>query len=483
MGDKMKKLVALFLAVTLTVVGFTGCSSGGSSKDDKAAETGTTNSGSQDNQKAEVSADSDTAQAEEQELNIAVFQGGFGDEYWNGVVDLFEQSHPGVKVNITISPTIADIIRPQIVAGNAPDFIALNDSSEDGLILSLIKERALMDLTEVFDGQNYAGTGTLRDDIKDGLLESAKCAPYTGDSRVFLAPFNTGPQGLIYNKTLFDEKGWEVPKTWDEFFALGDEADKDGRALFTYQGIYPGYLEEILWPAIASAGGMEAINAICSYQEGSFNNPTVLKVLQQLADISSKGYLLKGTVGMNHTESQSEMMLGKALFITNGTWMESEMADAPREDGFEFAMAPVPTFTEGDSHYVLDSCEQFSIPAEAKNPDMAKEFLRFLYSDESVKLFAEKSGAVYAVKSGRELSKDHISDATYNMYGIYDEANTVSLIMNFESLPSKSKLNVSDEVFQPITSVMNGEMTVEQWAESVEAAFAQIRADKAATGE
>jgi N-acetylglucosamine transport system substrate-binding protein len=472
----MKKKILTGLLATSMVVSLLGCSS---SVKNESASTAT--KGEQTQQTEEKSED-ETATIDEngeQILNIAIFQGGFGDAYWNAVVDLFEEQHPGVTVNMTISPTIADIIRPQIVAGNAPDFIALNDKSEDGLILSMIKEKALLDISDVFEGQNYAGTNPLKDDIKDGLLESAKCAPY-GDDKIYLAPFNTGPQGFIYNKTVFDEKGWTIPSTWEEFFKLGDTVQADGRALFTYQGIYPGYLEEMLWPAIASAGGMEAIDAICAYEEGSFNNATVLNVLQQIADISSKGYLLKGTVGMNHTESQSEMMLGKAAFITNGTWMESEMADAPREDGFEFAMASIPTLKAGDTHYVLDSCEQFSIPAQAKNKELAKEFLRFLYSDDSVKLFAEHAGSVYATKTGRELSKDYISTAAYNMYGIYDQENTKSLIMNFEALPSNSKINVSDEVFAPITSVMNGEMTVEEWAQSVEDAFAQIRQDRQA---
>ena len=58
--------------------------------------------------------------------------------------------------------------------------------------------------------------------------------------------------------------------------------------------------------------------------------------------------------------------------------MENEMQDAPREDGFEFAMAPIPTENADDVHYVFDSCEQFSIPAAAKNQELAKEFLRFL---------------------------------------------------------------------------------------------------------
>ena len=93
------------------------------------------------------------AEAEEQELNIAIFQGGYGDAYWNQMVELFEESHEGVKVNMTISPTIGDIIRPQIVAGNAPDFICLNDGGEDGVILSLIKDHALLNLDDVFDGE------------------------------------------------------------------------------------------------------------------------------------------------------------------------------------------------------------------------------------------------------------------------------------------------------------------------------------------
>ena len=150
-------------------------------------------------------------------------------------------------------------------------------------------------------------------------------------------------------------------------------------------------------------------------------------------------------------------MLGKAAFITNGTWMENEMQDAPREDGFEFAMAPIPTENADDVHYVFDSCEQFSIPAAAKNQELAKEFLRFLYSDESVSAFAEASGALYATKSAREVAKDKLSTAIYNMYGIYDEANASSLIMSFSAVPADCKINPKDEIFNPITSVMNDE--------------------------
>ena len=211
-----------------------------------------------------------------------------------------------------------------------------------------------------------------------------------------------------------------------------------------------------------------------------FNNEGVLKALSHIKEIAEKGYLLEGTVGMNHTESQTEMMLGKAAFITNGTWMENEMQDVSREEGFEFAMAPIPTVERRRCALhirQLRASSPFRQPA--KNPkSSAKEFLRFLYSDESVSAFAEASGALYATKSAREVAKDKLSAGIYNMYGIYEEAKASSLIMSFSAVPADCKVNPKDEIFNPITSVMNDEMTVEEWAQNVEDAFAQIRADQ-----
>lgn len=92
-------------------------------------------------------------------------------------------------------------------------------------------------------------------------------------------------------------------------------------------------------------------------------------------------------------------------------------------------------------------------------------------------LLLQKLPVPYATKSAREVAKDKLSTAIYNMYGIYEEANASSLIMSFAAVPADCKVNPKDEIFNPITSVMNDEMTVEEWAQNVEDAFAQVRAD------
>ena len=117
-------------------------------------------------------------------------------------------------------PTIGDIIRPQIVAGNAPDFICLNDGGEDGVILSLIKDHALLNLDDVFDGENYAGTGALRgwyyrwDPFQYKVCTIRRWWDLSGTIQQWSAGV------WIYNKTFFDENNLEVPKTWDESLHL-----------------------------------------------------------------------------------------------------------------------------------------------------------------------------------------------------------------------------------------------------------------------
>jgi len=420
------------------------------------------------------------------ELHIAVFQGGYGLEYWKEITGKFEAAYPGVQVNLTISPRIGDVIRPQIVAGNPPDFLAITDTDQSGIMTSLVKEKGLMDITDVFEDMALDKEQRLKDMILPGILESTRFSPYE-DGSIYMAPFNAGPMGLIYNKKLFQDKGWELPETWDEFFALDEELKKEEnylidengnkvkRALFTYQGIYPDYLEEILYPSIANAAGVAQLKRIFSYEPGSFKTESVKKVLDTLAKLGTDGYLMEGTVGLNHTQSQTDMMLGKAIFIVNGSWMENEMKDSPREEGFQFGMIPVPVFNKGDERFILSSYEQFSIPLKAKNPELAKEFLKFLYTDESITLFAEKSNGAYALKGAQELSRNFLTPGVYEMFSAYEGATAI--MQEWKVIPKQTKEDIRTHLFKnAVTPIMTGKMTTEEWMDQVEEAFVDIQA-------
>ena len=124
----------------------------------------------------------------------------------------------------------------------------------------------------------------------------------------------------------------------------------------------------------------------------------------------------------------------------------------------------------------MTSVEQFSIPANAKNPELAKEFLKFLYTEQSVKLFAQYSGGIYALKNAAEWSKEYLTAGVYNMNSVYESGK--SMVFGWTSVPDGTKVVVSDTVFNPISDVMNGTMTPEAWASGVEEAIAEVNANR-----
>ena len=350
----MKKAISMMLATAMAATCLAGC--GGAASSSAAASSEAVSSEATSAATSEASTGEKTF--ENNELNIAVFEGGYGSEYWDEIIKRFEAAYPGVTVNMQISPKIGDIIRPQIVAGNVPDFISMNDNDSTGLISSMVKEHALMDLSDVFEEGGIDDDTPLKDQVIDGLLDSAKCSPY-GDGKIYIAPFDASPMGLVYNKTLFEENGWETPVTWDDFFELGDKAKEKGIALFTYQGIYPGYLESMLWPALASATGIDNMKAIASYTPGSLSSDEALKVFQNMAKIGSDGYLMDGTVALNH----NEMVKG---IVTDGVY---NMNDIYQEGTFMvFGWDAMP-----DTSKVVIADSVFNVASDVMNGDMTAE--------------------------------------------------------------------------------------------------------------
>ena len=114
--------------------------------------------------------------------------------------------------------------------------------------------------------------------------------------------------------------------------------------------------------------------------------------------LAENGYIMEGTEGLNHTESQAEWLKGNAAFIPCGIWLENEMKDMI-PDGFDMVIDQAP----GDK----DACraeggEPFVVPSKAKNTVAGMEYLRCIISKESSKWFAVNVSAMMPVIGGTE---------------------------------------------------------------------------------
>lgn len=62
----------------------------------------------------------------------------------------------------------------------------------------------------------------------DGFGEGFKSAASGLDGKQYFVPFYFYPWGIHYRKSLFEEKGYSVPTTWEEFTTLCDTMQADG---------------------------------------------------------------------------------------------------------------------------------------------------------------------------------------------------------------------------------------------------------------
>lgn len=454
-GEKMKKSLVLLLTSAVTLSTLTGCGGTPTAPKEEVKE----------GKEAQPVAEKKEESTEEQTLNVAIFQGGYGREYWDAVALEFEKENPGTKIVIDANPEIGEIIRPKILSGNVPDFIFLPSSNPSGIAQALIKDKALADISDIF-------TGELKEKMLPGFLDNTATQPY-GDGKIYLAPLYYSATGLFYNADLFEKEGWQVPVTWDEFFALGDKAKEKGRALFTYQGIHPGYMESMLVPAMVSSVGADNFNKATNYEDGAWEQQGILDAFKMIEKIGKDGYLMEGTVALDHTQAQSQWLLGKALFIPCGAWLEGEMKDAPKEEGFKWGFTAAPVFNASDDKYSFAAVEEMYIPAASKNIDLAKKFLAYQYSDKAIALNAELAKGVPPVKGAAEVLKPYVEQATYATYTVFEQGYKPTMpryasVENSEVRPDK-------EIYNQIAAVMMNEMSAEEWVAYMEKMSDDVR--------
>ena len=103
-----------------------------------------------------------------------------------------------------------------------------------------------------FAAQGFAGdlTGLWSDTLDDQYTDAFKQASTGDDDKQYFVPFYNYPWAVFYRKSLFEEKGYDIPTTLDDFEALCKEMESDG--------LQPlAFADQEGWPAM---GTFDAIN-------------------------------------------------------------------------------------------------------------------------------------------------------------------------------------------------------------------------------
>ena len=430
----MKKLLCMSLAALISATALVGCTS-------KTEETSTETN-------------------EKRVLKVAAFEGGNGADIWKNLEKAFEEENPDVDIELQLSSKLDEELRPQMLDGKYPDVVYYNMGQKSGFTETMIKENALLDISDVFEGD-------LKEKLADGFAENAITQPY-GDGKTYLAPIFYSPTGLWYDASKFADG--ELPTTWDEMWAYGDKLKAEGKALFTYPT--SGYLDGTLFAMLNQAGGSDYYKKALEYDDSTWTSKEgqlVIDTIAKLATYSWDSTVANANSDGGFKKNQQAVIDGDVAFMPNGNWVVGEMAESTPEN-FKWGFMPLPAYEEGGDRYAYTYFEQVWVPKDAKNTEDAKAFIKFLYSDKAVDLMINnqvknKDGQMVATPLVQPVKGivDKLEGDMKLFYSIYEQEGVLPALGNWATTDTIEGLDFGKAVYGAVDSVINGSMTADEW--------------------
>ncbi|MGP3953268.1 ABC transporter substrate-binding protein [Streptomyces sp. 7N604] len=234
----------------------------------------------------------------------------------------------------------------------------------------------------------------------DGFSDALKKQSTGEDGKQYFVPYYYYPWAVFHRKRVFEERGYEVPKTFDEYRALAQRMEKDGLVPFAF-GDKDG------WPAMGTfdylnmrANGYDFHISLMSGEE-SWTDPKVKNVFDLWRGLMP--YHQKGANGRTWQEAAQTLQQKKAGMTVLGLPHPGQQFSAADREDLDFF-----PFPEIDSAHGQDAVEApidgFLMAKKARNVEGGKDLLKYLASPEAELIYLKSDPNNVAVNESADTS-------------------------------------------------------------------------------
>ena len=211
---------------------------------------------------------------------------------------------------------------------------------------------------------------------KEGLKEkmASSLSAMSVDGKQYGVPYAYYQWGVYYRKDLFEQAGAEVPKTWDEFLAVGEKLNAAGIKPVTIGTKY-------LWTA---AGWFDYVNIRTNgldfhieLMDGAvpYTDDRVRATFANWKQLIDSGFFIDNHASYSWQEAQPFLFQGKAAMYLIGNFIVPMFPEdiADQMGYFQFPVID-PAVGIGEDA----PTDTIHIPARAQNKEDARKFLAFI---------------------------------------------------------------------------------------------------------
>ncbi|RIK43375.1 MAG: ABC transporter substrate-binding protein [Chloroflexi bacterium] len=375
-------------------------------------------------------------------------------------VDSFNEQSDTIEVIADKKADVINAVRPALAGGAGPDLVPTHGPA-------FVAELALADQVLPLD------------DFVDDFGWDELFVPWALNmgrigGKLYSLPQELETVVLYYNKTLFEEKGWQPPANMDELVALADQIAAEEIIPFAGQaGECKACNEWYFTEFVNKVAGPEKV-----YQalkgEIPWTDPDFVLSIEILNEMMQKGYFMgsvENFLAANFDQFSTAFAQGQAAMNMEGTWFygrEAEYFGEAVGNSNEWDWVPMPS-SSGASIYSIGIGGTQSINKNSQHPEAAAEFLTYYFSPEiQARLFSDCRLAVAPIRiEAEELEgiDPRIAAVFADMADASDAGNYGYTTWTF--FPPKSDVYIYEE----IEKVWVGDITAEEYLAGLDRIF------------
>lgn len=296
--------------------------------------------------------------------------------YFDQVEDQFNATHDDIHLTISSPNDASTILRTRFVREDYPDIIGIGGD---------INYSYYVDADILSDVSDYPGLSDVKQSYVD-ILENLEITPKDGTYGV---PYVANAAGILYNKDMFEEHGWQIPESWDELINLCEEIKSEGILPF-YFGFRDTWTCLAPWNSLAvdlaPADTCKQVNA----GETTFTD-NYREVAEKCLELVSYGPEDPFAYGYN--DACTAFANGESAMYPIGSYAVPQILSVNPEMNIDSFVTPGNDDPEKNT---LNSGVDllFAVTAACEHKEEAYEVLDFLMEDENIQAYIDDQNAV-----------------------------------------------------------------------------------------
>lgn len=318
-------------------------------------------------------------------------------KFFDKIEEEFNSTHDDIHLTISSPNDAMTILKTRLIREDYPDIIGIGGD---------MNYSYFVDSDILADVSDYEGLKKIKPAYVD-ILEGLEFVPTEG---TFGVPYVANAAGVLYNREMFQEHGWEIPETWDEFMTLCEDIKAAG-----IQPLYFGFKDT--WTCLAPWNALAVDLAPADVCKQVNRGETTFT--EEYGEISEKmlemlAYGQDGPFAYGYNDACTAFANGESAMYTIGSYAVPQIKSVnPDMDIDSFVM---PGSDDKDGNILNSGVDlQFCVTKECKNKEAAYEVLDFFLEHDSVQKYLDDQNAVPCLDEEFELApmldgmKDYIT--------------------------------------------------------------------------